>query len=217
MYNSQVCQDNFVDIITNNKKNGYFLDIGAGTGGIRGRYNGFYSNTYYFEHLGWNGIAIDYDIDYINEASSYRKCKLIHADLLDKNINDILRECEAPQIIDYLSFDVDDATMKVLYDIDLSSYQFNIITFEHNYFHYESKPAWSNEKSQKESKILREISREKFISNGYDLLCADVLLNGNNSIEDWYIHKNMFDDRMKKIKCSYKDCKKIIEDSQNLQ
>ena len=206
-----------MDIITNNKKNGFFLDIGAGTGGIKGQYNGFYSNTYYFEHLNWGGIAIDYDIDYIKEASIYRKCKLINADLFNININDILRECEAPQIIDYLSFDVDDATMKVLFDIDLVSYRFNVITFEHNYFHYESKPAWSNEKSQKESKLLREISREKFISNGYELLCADVLFKGNNSIEDWYIHKNMFDDRMQKIKCSYKDCEKIIEDSQNLQ
>jgi len=217
MYNSQICQDNFVNIVLRNKRGGFFLDIGAGTGGIRNTYPGFYSNTYYFEQFNdWGGIAIDYDEEYIKEASTYRKCKLIHADLMQNNINELLIQHKAPSIIDYLSFDIDDATSKVLLDIDLESYTYNVITFEHNYFHYEIKPEWSNEKSQKESKYLRDLSRKIFLSHGYNLLCADVLLNGNNSIEDWYVHSSIMDSRIDKIRCSYKDCKKIILDSQYL-
>ena len=47
MFNAQVKQDVFVNKILQ-KNEGFFLDIGAGTGGLTGRPVEFYSNTYFF-------------------------------------------------------------------------------------------------------------------------------------------------------------------------
>ena len=41
MYNAQTCQDIFVDKVLN-KTNGFFVDIGAGTGGLPAHTPGFY-------------------------------------------------------------------------------------------------------------------------------------------------------------------------------
>ena len=50
MYNAQTCQDVFVDKILN-KDGGFFVDIGAGTGGLPSSNPGFYSNTYFLRLL----------------------------------------------------------------------------------------------------------------------------------------------------------------------
>ena len=134
MYNAQTCQDVFVDKILN-KDGGFFLDIGAGTGGLPSSNPAFYSNTYFFEAFrAWTGIAIDYDSDWYFSVKNSRTCKCVCEDLLKKNINEILSDNECPELIDYISVDVDDAQWKVFHDFDFSKYKFDVLTLEHNLF-----------------------------------------------------------------------------------
>jgi hypothetical protein len=184
MYNSQIQQDKFVNEYLN-KDNGFFVDIGAGTSGIHNMPVGFYSNTYFFESRGWTGIAIDYDKIYIDSVKNQRNCSCVCEDLMVTNINNILENYNCPELSDYLSFDVDEASEKVLLDLDLSKYKFRVITFEHNIYQTESDIFSKN--SQEAYRRLYNISREKFKDYGYTLYKPDVVLSGYGSVEDWYI------------------------------
>ena len=184
-YNGQLVQDAFVDHLLD-MDGGFFVDVGAGVDGFKQqrRVINCASNTYYFEkNRGWNGIAIDYDRDYIDYAKESRKCCCVCVDLLDININEVLEKNNCPDVVDYLSFDVDDAQKKVLNDLDLKKYSFKIITFEHNIY-LETDEALN----------LHKLSRQKFLSSGYDLLLKDVVLKGYGPMEDWYINSDLVKD-----------------------
>jgi hypothetical protein len=182
MYNSQALQDQFVDLVLNSSL-GYFIDIGAGTGGIKNQPIEFYSNTYFFEkYKYWDGLAIDYDKDYIDFAAKNRKCKCICIDLSKHNINDVLKEANVPNIVDYLSLDVDDVQEKVFNELCLSTFKFKVVTLEHNLFR--------SKQNQDEKQIIEfhKFSREKMLLHGYHLMCDNVILDGYGEFEDWYIH-----------------------------
>ena len=72
-YFSQAGQDKFVyDNFFREKKNGYFLEIGA-FDGIQG------SNCFFFEKFkNWNGLAIEPSPTQFEKLKSNRKCKLIN-------------------------------------------------------------------------------------------------------------------------------------------
>lgn len=184
-------QDLFVDNLLQ-KDDGFFLDIGAGTGGIRGQHVSFYSNTYYLEqYREWKGIAIDYDQEYIDIASKQRSCICVCEDLLKRNINDILSENNCPEIIDYLSFDVDDATEKVFGELDFNKYAFRAITFEHNLFQAITSVQDHTKEHKEKVKNFHSYSRKRFKELGYKLLHADVVLEGYGPVEDWYIKPDL--------------------------
>lgn len=68
-YKSQIGQDKyFIENINNNKKNGFFVDIGA--------HNGIsLSNTYCLEkYLGWNGLCIEVNDDIFETLQKNRSC-----------------------------------------------------------------------------------------------------------------------------------------------
>lgn len=192
MYNAQSCQDIFVDKILN-KNNGFFVDIGAGTGGLQGCPVGFYSNTYFFESRGWNGIAIDYDKKYIDSVKSLRSCKCICADLNVVNINFLLEDNNCPEEIDYLSIDVDDAQWKVFNDFDFSKYKFKVLTLEHNLFQSFEECNQKHSKEHKD-KIVKECNfyREHLTKIGYKILWSNVILDGYGPVEDWYVNEELY-------------------------
>jgi FkbM family methyltransferase len=68
-YKSQIGQDKYIsDNIFNNKKNGFFIELGA-TDGIS------LSNTYFFEkELGWGGICIEPNPKYKDDLIKNRDC-----------------------------------------------------------------------------------------------------------------------------------------------
>ena len=120
----QFSQDVFVDQILEEKREGFFLDIGAGVSDHDARQVPIntMSNTYALEnHRGWNGIAIDYDEDYCELAEKYRSCSISCTDLLQENINSVLEGLQAPSKIDYLSLDVDSAQEQVLRELDFDT------------------------------------------------------------------------------------------------
>lgn len=194
MYNAQTCQDIFVDRILS-KKHGFFLDIGAGTGGLPAQTPGFYSNTYFLETFkSWNGIAIDYDESWYNAVKDKRNCKCVCVDLISKNINSVLEENDCPLEIDYLSIDVDDAQMQVFNDFDFDKYRFKILTLEHNLF--QSTPECTQNRSEEhKKKIIEEHAyyRSVMKEHGYKLLWGDVFLDSYGAVEDWFVSQDVFD------------------------
>ncbi len=79
-YKSQVSQDKFLnEILFKNKKNGFFVDIGAHDG-----YTG--SNTWFFEKdLDWNGICIEPISAVFTKLCKNRSCICINACASNKN------------------------------------------------------------------------------------------------------------------------------------
>ncbi len=72
-YKSQAGQDKFVnEIFFHDKKDGFYLDIGAHDGES-------FSNTYYFDRLGWKGIAIEPLPHLFKKLQQCRSCVCINA------------------------------------------------------------------------------------------------------------------------------------------
>lgn len=205
MYNAQANQDIFVDKILN-KTEGFFVDIGAGTGGLPSHTPGFYSNTYYFETFkNWKGIAIDYDANWWSRVSPLRSADCICVDLLEKNINEVLHEYNCPKQIDYLSIDVDDAQIEVFNEFDFDKYKFKVLTLEHNLF--QSDPNQQNRTEEHRKNILKEHAhyREVLYKYGYKLLWGNVCLDGYGPVEDWFVDEETFD-KNKNIQKEYANC-----------
>ena len=194
MYNAQICQDVFVDKVLN-KTNGFFVDIGAGTGGLPADTPGFYSNTYYFETFkDWKGIAIDHDINWWSRVSPLRSADCICVDLLEVNINEVLDKSNCPTEIDYLSIDVDDAQMKVFNDFDFDKYKFKVLTLEHNLFQSEAD-CGQNITVKRKEQIVKEHGhyREVLFKHGYRLLWDNVHLDDYGPVEDWFVDEETFE------------------------
>ena len=192
MYNAQTCQDVFVDKILN-KTEGFFVDIGAGTGGLPTHTPGFYSNTYYFEVFkNWKGKA--------------RSAKCLCVDLLEVSINEVLDKWSCPTEIDYLSIDVDDAQIKVFNDFDFDKYKFKVLTLEHNLF--QSDPNCGQNRTEEHRKnILKDHAyyREVLSKHGYKLLWGNVCLDGYGPVEDWFVDEETFE-KNKNIQKEYANC-----------
>ena len=192
---SQIGQDLWVNSILGNKKNGYFVELGA-CDGLH------LSNTLYFEkHFEWNGICIEPNDIYFQKLKENRKCNisdsLIYSKsgelvdfsisgaasgIVDENIGpftrkdviikkitetleNVLDTFQAPRIIDYLSLDVEGQEYNILSTFPFNKYRFSCITVEHNAPHIGN-----------ENQILIRKLLEK---NGYKFV------KGNDDIKNW--------------------------------
>jgi FkbM family methyltransferase len=75
---SQFEQDRIINTLLNNKKNGFFVDIGA--------YDGItFSNSFFFEkHNNWSGICFEPNPISFKKLSQVRNCILINGGISDK-------------------------------------------------------------------------------------------------------------------------------------
>lgn len=176
---SQLSQDIFVLNFFDNQP-GFYLELGCNDGTRNTN-----SNCLLLEENGWDGIGVD--IGNIDVFNSHRKGRGIQADLTKIKIQDILDECKAPEIIDYFSYDVDDALKPSLESLSLEKYKFSLIHFEHNEY-LASDPLYTG---------LKQAGREKFLNAGYELLVDNLLYINNGAVEDWYIHPDLIDQHKK--------------------
>lgn len=171
---SQISQDVFAFNFFG-RKAGTFLDLGCGNGFSHPCGN----NTLFLEQNGWNGLSIDIDKASVNHFNSNRNTRAIVSDLKQNDLGDIMLAEGMPHTIDYLSFDVDEASEAVLAKLPLAKYYFRLVTFEHNAY------------IQNETyRTLKSNAKNLFLSNGYEILIEDVMLDGHGAVEDWYIHTN---------------------------
>lgn len=201
MFYSQSGQDRWVDKILKQKRDGYFLDIGA--------YDGVQtSNSYFFEsERGWTGICIECDptpfaiLNGIRSSKNFQVavsnyngvCKFSNMSISDEGIelpcrklDDILEEAGAPQFIDYLSIDIEGHEFTVLNSTDLRKWKFGVMTIEHNL--YCMGP-------ENKNKIYELLS-----SHGYVRVVEDAVSLDTNPAwylkpyEDWYVNESIINE-----------------------
>lgn len=209
-YNSQIGQDKWVHSIVGDKRDGYFIELGA--------CDGLYlSNTLFFErNLNWNGICIEPNDNYIKELYANRKCNISNelvyscegekvnfalseaaSGIMDENIGpftrkdqsvlkttttlgNILDKFKAPNIIDYLSLDVEGQEYNILSTFPFDKYKFRCITVEHNAPHI----------GPKQQMLIRELLEK----NNYRFVKGNDDVNnwGHGPIDDFYINPSVF-------------------------
>lgn len=197
---SQASQDRFVHLllyqILDKQDEGYYLEIGAG-------HPTFTNNTYFFEKdLGWKGSSIDISDEHKNAWYATRQNSLLIEDATQSDYRSILKPF--PQVIDYLSLDIDASYDVLLQRIPFENYIFKIITIEHDFYRF------GEEFRAEERKILTAL--------GYQLLCPDVsvFFNGMDCIfEDWWVHSSVFSAdeffKLESLDLKAKDHEKLIK------
>jgi FkbM family methyltransferase len=187
MSNSQASQDLFVLNMTNNKKNGYFLEIGSHDAIC-------INNTYLLEKdYGYKGLLVDYSNQYEYGYKIHRPNSLYKInDARNVDYKNILDNNNFPKNMDYLQIDLDvenKSTLETLYllnDTIFDTYKFATVTFEHDYYRGDFFDT-------------RNTSRHIFKARGYVLVFPDVCTDdgcvgsGWQSFEDWYVHPDLVD------------------------
>lgn len=168
---SEAYQDMFVLTMLNGKRNGTYLELGAG--------NPFFENNTWLlaSQFGWTGISIEYDRKLVDEWVKNGRSGCIFGNALEMNYASLL-ESVPGEYIDYLQVDLDPpgvslkALKKVLSE---SGKKFRVITFEHD-----SYCTIDNTVQQESIKILHEA--------GYMRIGVDIAPDSWRNYEDWWVH-----------------------------
>ena len=189
-FKSQVGQDEWVCASLNNKRGGYFIDVGACDGV-------WFSNTYVLEkELGWTGICVEPARTPFAELIQTRNCICVNKAVYDRTgmvkfheydgavwkghidsmgydidcitLRDLIKEYDCPKIIDYISIDVEGLEYEILTGFPFEDYKARIWTVEHN--------DWTGEKKKK--------MREFMVSHGFKHLPDSEKSQGY--FEDWF-------------------------------
>lgn len=139
---------------------GTFLDIGAGGLSI--------SNTLGLEELGWIGWLIDNSTEAANDSRS-RKSTFICDDATRMNYDFL------PPRIDYLSLDVNGASLAALMQLPLKRVWFSVITIEHDAYRFGDS--------------LRSPMRKILLDHDYALVHPDV--SNPDPFEDWWTMREL--------------------------
>jgi hypothetical protein len=194
-FHSQAGQDEFVYSVLygvlDKQDQGYYLEIGAERPIV-------INNTYFFEkNLRWSGVSLDISTAYVGQWLFQRKNPLLVIDATKANYDIILKDF--PQVIDYLSLDIDGNYDIVLERLSKVDHIFKVITIEHDAYRYGDQ--------------YRKKEREMLSSLGYYLLCSNVR-KGNRVFEDWWIHPQFFPreklSALTSLDLHEKDCNEIV-------
>jgi FkbM family methyltransferase len=192
---SQIFQDIFVYFISNFKKQGFFIEIGAADG-IK------ISNTYLLEKkFYWKGIISEpnpvhkfsnltnrkavLDTNIIDHKDYNKKIFYISNDPFNSSVkknkkykkkiylraislNSLLIKYKSPKSIDYISIDTEGNEYNILKKFNFKKYNVNIFTIEHNF------------NVLKRNKILKIMKRNNYIR----------IFKNLSYMDDWYIKKN---------------------------
>lgn len=200
-FHSHEQQDEFIYNLFNQKTGGLFLDVSCGNPLIG-------SNTYTLEKFKeWTGFCFDIqDVQSKHQWSDKRSAQFVRIDATTEEFTCFLKENVGDNVVDYISLDIDDASMAALNRIKESGIKFKAMTFEHE--------------QRRLGEQLRGPSRELLESLGLVRLFEDVQLPivltgepGNTIVfEDWWIHPDYFDADIFSIKSTGKTHKEIVED-----
>ena len=165
-YQSQFCQDLWVDNVLNKKNNGYFIDLGCY------EYKNI-NNSYFLEkERNWKGLAVEIEERFKNEWIENRPNTIfLNEDATKIDYEMVLEKNNFPKEIDYLSIDLEPALISIqaLYKIINTNYIFRTISFETDYYRDQS---------------TRDDSRELFKQRGY------IFVKEINTQDDYYIHSS---------------------------
>ena len=165
---------------------GTYLDLGS-----HHPFDG--NNSASLEWLGWKGVSVDFQdrwVDLFNKSGRRNPC--IKSDLTVQNFVLDLRKVFPIKHFNYISLDVDNASIPCLKILIENEYTFDFMTFEHDV--YENLTETDYRKSES-IKILKQA--------GYKMIFENVLTKGTekydeqgNSIwepwEDWWVSEKYF-------------------------
>lgn len=187
---SQAGQDLFVLAALNGKRNGTYLEVGAGP-------YAYTNNTFLLEtEFNWRGVSVEYNEVYFNDHKSNRKHHIELVDGTKVDYRELLHRGNIQETnIDYLSLDLDNVnTLTALYNIPMDTHKFATITYEHDAYIY--------------GPIYKEASARYLLEKGYELVVSNITPNqsefpNTGSFEDWWVHPDLVDreiiNRMKSI------------------
>lgn len=180
---SQSCQDLFVLMCLDGKKNGTFLDLGC-------YHPTEINNTYLLEsRYGWSGVSVDTDTSMTSLYGERVLTQVYNEDCIQIDFDKIKNNFNSNHI-DYLSLDLDPAevTLQCLKRIPFNEIEFSVITYEHDRYRFGDS--------------CRNESREYLKNLGYEIICSDVK-NCGHEYEDWYYNpKYVSYDRIKELNYS---------------
>ena len=204
---SQCGQDMFAYSVCATDK-GTFLDIGA-------CYATKSNNTYGLECKGWSGITIDYCGDYAAQYTGVRKAPLTVLDMTAIDWDAFIAEHPMLQdTVDYMSFDIDEASLQVLRKFPFDRLRFRALTVEHDAY--------------RRGDAVRKEIRSILKNAGYDAIATDVMVrimwNGRPeavAFEDWYVRPELVDMRVaNRFRCHAKLWSEVLttglSDAENL-
>ncbi len=168
---SQAGQDEFVYRILK-KTDGRFFDVGSHDPIS-------INNTYALETLGWRGYMFDINPAYGADTNRKRVSKFTVADLTTIDWDTFLSENDiVGHHFDYMSFDIDEASLPALRRFPFDKISFTLCTLEHDKYRF--------------GQAVADEMRDIMTSKGYSILCKDVK-HDNFPYEDWYIRTDMKD------------------------
>ena len=180
---SQAGQDVFARYVIGHK--GTYLDIGS----FRPTYH---NNSRTLELEGWKGLSIDYQ-DFSEEFKQKRSNPFLCADVTTICWDDVVAQypvLKGP--IDYISFDVDEATRTAFDRFPFDKIKFAAMTIEHDQYRFGTE--------------LRDYLRNRLTALGYVLICGDVVMPDTprdkyGAFEDWWVNPALVDmDRVEAIR-----------------
>jgi len=191
---SQAGQDTFPRYLLG--RPGTYLEIGS-------YHPTFHNNTHSLEKEGWTGLSIDWT-DYSAEFKKRRTNPFLWGDATTIDWAETVSKypfMERP--IDYISFDVDEATLAAFNLFPWSTIRFATMTIEHDQYRFGTR--------------IRDHLRRVLTSQGYTLICSDVVVPGFGAFEDWWADLNLVDStKANTIRCdntSYLDILKKMDPS----
>lgn len=176
---SESYQDMFVLTMLNGKRNGTYLEIGAGSS--------FYvNNTALLEQtFDWKGIGIELNEKLVRMHKSERRNATLQLDATQIDYNHLLKSNGFSQDVDYLQIDCDPPSVsyEILKMIPFDSYRFAVITYEHDYYCDDTKSY------QEKARLLLE-------SKGYLRVVNNMSPDGWKNYEDWWVHPDLVDSKI---------------------
>jgi hypothetical protein len=180
-FKSQAGQDRFVVSLLDGQRNGFFLDIGANNP-IE------INNTFVLEtELGWHGLSVDNSLASMEAFEKKRKTAFMLSDASQpQDWLGALAVAQgvaglpetAPSVVDYLSLDVDEATLSCMRNLPWGSVRFRVMTIEHDRYRF------GLERAMEMQDILHR--------QGYFVLCTDVCDKGL-PFEMWAVDRGLVD------------------------
>lgn len=163
---SQAAQDLFPQVLLKNHSHvKTYLDIGC-------HHPTIFNNSYALERAGWKGLSMDIQ-DFHKEFDLLRSNPFRRDDVTRIDWGHIIDSHFESRSIDYISFDVDDATHAAFSRFPFSSVRFKTMTLEHDGYRVGTQ--------------LRDSIRSQLSSYGYTLICSDVIADGYGAFEDWWV------------------------------
>jgi SAM-dependent methyltransferase len=190
--NSEAGQESFVLNMLDEKRDGWYLEIGAFASKKT-------SNTWLLEtNYDWKGWAFEFVGEYVREYNDNRQNFCYTADATIFPYKDALDQAGWPKQIDYLQLDIEPAsnTLLALKQLPLDEYRFSVITFEHDLYF------------SPENAAVKQEQKEILESHGYVLAVENVKVDAPGwplrEFEDWWVDPLVVpEEKYKDIKLRY--------------